>query len=178
MGDERVKAEALQILGRFQVLPRLVVFDLDHTIWPLYCDCCSIGDSPMLFRHARGIMCALKEKGIAMAGGGRSSTPDIANAFLDKLELQSMFVTKEIFDSWTHKTEHFQRIQMTTGIPYESMLFFDDEHRNFITVSKMGVTSILVDWDGGVNLEMFKLGLNNFAAKFAASSTDKDEYPR
>uniref|UniRef100_A0A0E0P102 Magnesium-dependent phosphatase-1 n=4 Tax=Oryza TaxID=4527 RepID=A0A0E0P102_ORYRU len=175
MGDERVKAEALQILGRFEALPRLVVFDLDHTIWPLYCDCCSIGDSPRLFRHAKGIMCALKEKGIAMAVASRSSTPDIANAFLDKLELQPMFVTKEIFDSWTHKTEHFQRIQRTTGIPYESMLFFDDEHRNFATVSKMGVTSILVDWDGGVNLEMFKLGLNNFAAKFAASSTDKDE---
>lgn len=42
---------------------------------------------------------------------------------------------KEIFDSWTHKTEHFQRIQRTTGIPYESMLFFDDEHRNFATVN-------------------------------------------
>jgi magnesium-dependent phosphatase 1 len=39
-------------------------------------------------------MCALKEKGIAMAVASRSSTPDIANAFLDKLELQPMFVTK------------------------------------------------------------------------------------
>jgi magnesium-dependent phosphatase 1 len=39
-------------------------------------------------------MCALKEKGIAMAVASRSSTPDIANDFLDKLELQPMFVTK------------------------------------------------------------------------------------
>ncbi|KAL5218510.1 hypothetical protein ABZP36_019194 [Zizania latifolia] len=94
-------------------------------------DCCSIGDSPILFRHAKGIMCALKEKGIDMAIASRSSTPDIANAFLDKLELQSMFVTK---------------------------------------VSKMGVTSILVEWGRGVNLDMFKLGLDNFAA----SSTPVD----
>jgi hypothetical protein len=41
MGDERVKAEALQILGLFQVLPPpppppLVVFDLDYTLWPFY----------------------------------------------------------------------------------------------------------------------------------------------
>ncbi|GJN23393.1 hypothetical protein PR202_gb11039 [Eleusine coracana subsp. coracana] len=94
MGDERVKAEALQILGLFQVLPRLVVFDLDYTLWPFYCECRSKRDSPSLFKHARGIMYALKEKGIDMAIASRSPTPDIARVFLDKLELQSMFVAQ------------------------------------------------------------------------------------
>jgi len=134
MGDERVKAEALQILGLFQVLPRLVVFDLDYTLWPFYCECRSKRDSPSLFRHARGIMYALKEKGVDMAIASRSPTPDIAKVFIDKLELQSMFVAQEIFSSWTHKTEHFQKIQRKTGIPYKSMLFFDDEDRNIKTV--------------------------------------------
>ncbi|AQK63085.1 Haloacid dehalogenase-like hydrolase (HAD) superfamily protein [Zea mays] len=94
MSDERVKAEALQILGLFQVLPRLVVFDLDYTLWPFYCECRSKRDSPSLFRHARGIMYALKEKGIDMAIASRSPTPDIAKVFLDKLEFQSMFVAQ------------------------------------------------------------------------------------
>jgi magnesium-dependent phosphatase 1 len=42
---------------------------------------------------------------------------------------------KEIFSSWSHKTEHFQKIHRKTGIPYKSMLFFDDESRNIETVN-------------------------------------------
>lgn len=42
---------------------------------------------------------------------------------------------QEIFSSWTHKTEHFQRIHRNTGVPFASMLFFDDEDRNIEAVN-------------------------------------------
>ncbi|CAA0807365.1 Haloacid dehalogenase-like hydrolase (HAD) superfamily protein [Striga hermonthica] len=162
MGDvEVVKNEAMEIMGLFQLLPRLVVFDLDYTLWPFYCECRSKRETPRLYPHAKGILYALKEKGVGVAIASRSPTPDIANSFLDKLGIKSMFVAQEIFSSWTHKTDHFQRIQRKTQIPYNEMLFFDDEDRNIETVSKMGVTSILVG--NGVNLGAFRQGLSEFS---------------
>ncbi|CAN0921304.1 Magnesium-dependent phosphatase 1, partial [Linum grandiflorum] len=83
-----------------------------------------------LYPHAKGILYALKDKGIDLAIASRSLTLDIASTFLDKLSISSMFPTHEIFSSRTHKTEHFQKIHSRTGVPFNSMLFFDDEDMN------------------------------------------------
>ena len=40
------------------------------------------------------------------------------------------FIVQEIFYTSTHKTDHFQKIQAKTGVPYNSMLFFDDDNNN------------------------------------------------
>ncbi|XP_022740535.1 magnesium-dependent phosphatase 1-like [Durio zibethinus] len=166
--EEKVKKEALEIIGQFQNLPRMVVFDLDHTLWPFYCECCDEDEMPSLYPHAEGILLALKEKGIDVAIASRSPTPDIAKTFLAKLGIRSMFVAEEIFSSWTHKTEHFQRIHRRTGVPFSSMLFFDDEDRNIEAVSKMGVTSIYVG--NGVNLRALRQGMSEFLQKSESSS--------
>ncbi|KAH9712708.1 Magnesium-dependent phosphatase-1 family protein expressed [Citrus sinensis] len=93
MGDlEKVKNEALEIIGQFENLPRLVVFDLDYTLWPFYCECCYEDEIPYLYPHAKGILEALKEKGIHVAVASRSPAPDIAKTFLHKLGIHSMFV--------------------------------------------------------------------------------------
>ncbi|CAL1370406.1 unnamed protein product [Linum trigynum] len=176
MGDEKVKSEAMQIIGMFQVLPRLVVFDLDYTLWPFYCECRSKREMPSLYPHAKGILYALKDKGVDMAIASRSPTPDIATTFLDKLNIKSMFVAQEIFSSWTHKTEHFQKIHSRTSVPFNSMLFFDDEDRNINTVSKMGVTSILVG--NGVNLGALKEGLTRFSQNTNAVEKNKQRWKK
>lgn len=54
--------------------------------------------------------------------------------FISSKELLLRFIMQEIFSSWSHKTEHFQRIHRSTGVPFTSMLFFDDENRNIEAV--------------------------------------------
>ncbi|KAG6406754.1 hypothetical protein SASPL_134363 [Salvia splendens] len=197
--EERILA--MEIMGMCQLLPRLVVFDLDYTLWPFYCECRSKRDMPRLYPHAKGILYALKDKGVKIAIASRSPTPDIANTFLDKLGIKSMLVAqvtvktncvdgaflfisialclhfmvkvkvKEIFSSWTHKTDHFQRINRRTNIPYAEMLFFDDEDRNIDAVSNMGVTSILVG--NGVNLGALRQGLSKYSQNQSPSGRSK-----
>ncbi|OAY35738.1 magnesium-dependent phosphatase 1 [Manihot esculenta] len=171
--EEKVKKEALEIIGQFQELPRLVVFDLDYTLWPFYCEFYYEDDTPYLYPHAMGILKALKEKGIELAIASRSPTSQIAKVFLVKLGIDSMCVAQEIFSSWTNKTEHFQRIHRRTGLPFSSMLFFDDEDRNIEATSKMGVTSILVG--NGVNLGALRQGLSEFSQKSGCCSRNSKD---
>ena len=49
---------------------------------------------PSLYPHAKGILYALKDKGIDLAIASRSPTSDIAKTFVDKLGINSMFVAQ------------------------------------------------------------------------------------
>jgi len=51
---------------------------------------------------------------------------------------------QEIFYSWTHKTDHFQKIHSKTGVPYNSMLFFDDDNNNIQEVTKFASASFFI----------------------------------
>ena len=57
-------------------------------------DCVSQREMPSLFPQAKGILYALKEKGIDMAIASRSPTSDIAKTFIDKLNIKPMFVAE------------------------------------------------------------------------------------
>ncbi|KAM2927942.1 hypothetical protein COP2_035244 [Malus domestica] len=129
---------------------------------------------PWMYPHARGVLYALKEKGIGLAIASRSPTADIAKTFIEKLSIKSMFAAQEIFSSWTHKTDHFQRIHTRTGVPFNSMLFFDDENRKIQAVSKMGVTSILVD--NGVNIGALRQGLTKYTENVNTSEKNKQKW--
>ncbi|WJZ84471.1 hypothetical protein VitviT2T_004074 [Vitis vinifera] len=98
-----------------------------------------------------------------MVIASRSPTPDIAKTVLDKLGIKKYFPVG-------HTRQHFQRIHRT-GVPFNSILFFDDEDRNIDSVSKMGVTSILVG--NGLNIGALRQGLTKFSQNSASSGNTK-----
>lgn len=56
----------------------------------------------------------------------------------------------------------YQDIHAATGIPYRDMLFFDDEKSNITTVSKLGVTSVILSKESGLTFAAVDSGLKQY----------------
>ncbi|KAJ3746902.1 magnesium-dependent phosphatase-1 [Lentinula raphanica] len=152
-------------------LPRLVVFDLDYTLWDLWIDTHVTGPlhreqntlnevldkynrSVSFYKHVPQILHRLRSAGITIAAASRTSAPTLARSALNLLLVPPIKGNKEgpakaieFFDQLEiypgSKLTHFKRLHQKTGIPYSEMLFFDDEHRNK-EVEELGVTFHLV----------------------------------
>ncbi|XP_077626593.1 magnesium-dependent phosphatase 1 isoform X3 [Crocuta crocuta] len=95
-------------------LPKLAVFDLDYTLWPFWVD--THVDPPF---HK-----------------GRTGEIEGANQLLELFDLDRYFVHREIYPG--SKVTHFERLRQKTGVVFSEMIFFDDEKRNILDVSKLG----------------------------------------
>ncbi|KAK3110395.1 hypothetical protein LTR53_015363 [Teratosphaeriaceae sp. CCFEE 6253] len=149
-------------------LPKMMVFDLDFTLWPLWIDTHaspplkpskdggltvrdSSGSSFGFYSDVASLLVSLRQANITVGAASRTHTPDLARQMLSMLSVPSesgtsrkaidMFDYMEIYPG--SKTTHFQRLQKQTGIAYEEMLFFDDESRNR-NVETLGVVMQLV----------------------------------
>ncbi|RSH79425.1 uncharacterized protein EHS24_001472 [Apiotrichum porosum] len=169
-----------------------MVFDLDYTLWDLWID---THISPPLKRHADdinhltdsldfypevpGILKELKERRIHIAIASRTGEGDLAREALSLLLVpdidgkivrsSSYFQTMEIYPS--SKLKHFKAIHKKTGIPYEEMLFFDDEHRNF-EVESLGVTMQFIT--DGTGRKAFNEGLALWRKRRGIKIVSKD----
>ncbi len=149
---------------------RLAVFDLDYTVWKpemyqiygpprqkttkgsktVVTDRC--GTEIEIFDgadHALVHINDLRENhgmDIEAAVASRTDEPEWAQQCMDWLivgdgtNLTSCFAHVEI--DFGDKKLHFRNLHKKTGIPYESMVFFDNEMRNITSVQKLGVKCI------------------------------------
>jgi len=165
--------------------PKLIAFDLDYTLWELWIDAHAVGplkrDGNALnrvkdnygatigfYRDVPQILHDLAAGKIHIAACSRTSATDLANEALSLLLMppsedapqaaprtaKSFFNSREIYPG--SKIQHFKAINRKTGIPYEEMLFFDDEPRNR-EVEKLGVTFVLAN--RGMNRKLLDRGL-------------------
>ncbi|KAI5701236.1 hypothetical protein M8J75_007489 [Diaphorina citri] len=139
---------------KFKKLPKMVVFDLDYTLWPFHVHELKppfkkVGDRVEdakgtllnLYRDIPEIVKYLKDHNIKLALASR--TVHIRNAYslLHLLGLSDFFDYKEIFPA-EKKIKHFANLKKDSKIKYKDMVFFDDEERNARSISKLGVIGI------------------------------------
>jgi len=135
------------------------------------------------YPHVPEILHTLKELSLIVAICSRTGATEVAHQALSNLRVPPshtkpdganraailFFDQKEIYPG--SKIWHFNQLHAKTGIAYEDMLFFDDEHRNK-EVAELGVTFILVK--RGMNNATFKRGLEEWRRQHPASPSDSD----
>lgn len=147
-------------------MEKLVVFDLDFTLWDAggtWCDHTnppyrrvnqhvvdSYGAQIKLYPEVRTILDDLKDQNVAMALASRTGAPAWARQLLQLFEIGHYFEYQEIYPS--NKVTHFNELKKQTGVPFEKMVFFDDEMRNVHDVAALGVHAVYVP--DGINREM------------------------
>lgn len=152
-------------------LPKIIIFDLDYTLWPFWVDTHvtpplkpsaahtsatdRYSESFAFYTDVPYILSTLPSLGITLCIASRTSAPSQARDLLKMLHLPNGNKAQEAFSGSMEiypgsKIKHMESIHKKTGIPYEEMLFFDDEQRN-IETEKLGVTMKLVrdgvTWD-------------------------------
>lgn len=149
---------------------KLVVFDLDFTVWDaggVWCDClrppfrlrdgrvCDArGAVVRVYDGVRWALEFLEERGVEVAVASRTEQPAWARELLDLLGLRERFAFEEIYPS--SKVRHFSALKEKSGYAYSEMLFFDDEPRNIVEVGELGVRAVLVE--NGFSREVFGSG--------------------
>mmetsp|Transcript_19804 Transcript_19804/g.39270 ORF Transcript_19804/g.39270 Transcript_19804/m.39270 type:complete len:181 (+) Transcript_19804:90-632(+) len=166
-------------------IPTLVVFDLDACVWFPEMYQLWGGGAPFEYvaednscTDARGTSVRLlgaipevfeevRERGGKIAIASRTDEPSWARELLTKFTtvngntLESL-VEGNLTEMYKgSKTKHFESIRRKSGVPFEDMIFFDDDPANIRDVGSLGVVSILTP--DGVTREAWDRGMEAFA---------------
>jgi magnesium-dependent phosphatase 1 len=172
-------------------LPKMIVFDLDYTLWPFWIDTHvtpplkrssdgltikdRYGEAYGFYNDTAGILSSIKEKDIVLGAASRTCAPELAREALTMLKIpgtssrhaMSMFDHLEIYPG--DKKTHFAKLHKKSGLEYEEMLFFDDESRNK-NVETLGVVMQLVK--NGVSKKEIDRGVEAWRKKNGRTTSE------
>ncbi|MCG6187572.1 magnesium-dependent phosphatase-1 [Maribellus maritimus] len=142
------------------------VFDLDFTLWDAGGTWCDATNPPYVWRNNKlldrsgrwirlypdviAVLEELKKQNKFIAAASRTYEPEWAQDLLKLFDIDKYFDTKEIYPA--SKISHFKKIRRFFDVPYQHMVFFDDEYRNIQDVSGLGVEAIFVR--NGIDLKI------------------------
>lgn len=181
-------------------LPKMMVFDLDYTLWPFWVDTHisgplkptrdgltvkdRYGENCGFYNDVAGILYHIKAKGIILGAASRTCAPDLARSMLSLLRVPSedqeegakaktaisLFDHLEIYPG--DKRTHFAKLQKKSGVAYDEMLFFDDESRNK-NVESLGVSMQLVR--DGVTRKEIDRGIEYWRERNGRKERERDD---
>lgn len=159
--------------------PKLVVFDLDATLWtPALCMLRGqqdawrprLGVDVELMRDVPEILESLVALDVRIGIASRTRNVEWARALLKEIELRDTTLFDmcqglvEIFPG--EKVAHFKKLSRASGVPFKEMIFFDDaldgRHGNCERVAQLGV--LAVHTPDGLTKERWNAGLEAYAA--------------
>lgn len=166
--------------------PKVIVFDLDYTLWPCWCDthiCMPLkllgktevidkyGFRLKLFKDVESIITELKSNGVHLVGASRTATPRIAQELLSLLHVNDVPLI-QFFDSlqWgqgskiRHIKQAAKELRMTQELRNGEFILYDDESRNQDVVS-INCEFVNVDERHGITRNVFDRSLEIWRSK-------------
>lgn len=166
--------------------PAAIVFDLDYTLWPWWCDCHvtppiqtingsqlidSTGLSLQLFEDVHSILEELERHKVTIIGASRTATPEIAIKILSLFNIKGKPMI-DYFDSlqWGQHTKirHIKSAAIELGLEKQlsdgALILFDDEARNRDVILINCHFAFISDSKYGLTRKIFEDALRKWTA--------------